>query len=67
MVTRIPQVNVNRIEGGGGFTATCTCRWRIIRPHREGADQAAVAHRASHQRPDPADTIPDLDLREWVS
>lgn len=69
MVTRIPQIRVNRVEAGGGFTATCSCGWRVLRPHRFGADEAATAHQASHARPDPADQVNDLDigLREWVS
>lgn len=67
MVTNIPQIQVNRVEAGGGFTATCTsCGWRIIRPHREGADQAAAAHQASHAHPDPADHVDDLTIRDWA-
>ena len=60
MVTKLAQIRINRTEAGNGFTATCTCGWRTLRPTRLGADVASQAHQRDHVTPDPSDQITAL-------
>jgi hypothetical protein len=58
MATTLAQVKVTRIEGGNGFLVTCSnCALHAIRPMRLEADEIAIEHRASHNRPNPADQV----------
>lgn len=66
MVTSIPQVKVSRAEAGQ-YLIQCTCGSRLMRGNRLAADEAATEHLRGHARPDPADQVNDLDLREVLT
>lgn len=68
MASRLPTVAVSHIGPGRGFQITCTaCPTPTIYPTRYQADLRAGQHRASHQTPNPADQVNDLDdLRDGL-